>query len=119
MQLKQIIDELLKERNRSLSWLAQNTGKTFDGLKLSLIKESLKYSDVIKIAKVLDVSVCKLFAEHTLKPADDRFLNNLEEENVTYSTAIQKELEACKELNITLKNQLKDKELIIQLLSKK
>jgi lambda repressor-like predicted transcriptional regulator len=119
MQLKQIIDDLLKERNRSLSWLAQNTGKTFDGLKLSLTKESLKYSDVKKIAQVLDVSVCKLFAEPTYKPTHEKINSNFEEESITYSNATQKELEACKELNITLKNQLKDKELIIQLLSKK
>ena len=61
MKLKDIVDNLLKERERSLSWLAQQVGKTFDGFRLSLIKESVKYTDLKKIAEVLEVSPNVLF----------------------------------------------------------
>jgi len=34
MSLKEIIDQILKDKHRSLSWLAAEMGKTFDGLRL-------------------------------------------------------------------------------------
>lgn len=120
MQLKEIVDDLLKQRNRSLSWLAQQIGKTFDGLKLSLLKESVKYSDVKRIAEVLNVSPGSLFPEHDEQLQEDNYTdkgNILEEENFQYGS-LRKELVACKELTGTLKDQLKDKEKIIELLNK-
>lgn len=119
MQLKEIVDDLLKQRNRSLSWLALQIGKTFDGLKLSLLKESVKYSDVKRIAEVLDVSPGSLFHTHEqLQEGDYSDKKNiLEEEDFQYGS-LKKELDACKELADTLKDQLKDKEKIIELLNK-
>ncbi|MES2458052.1 MAG: hypothetical protein V4594_21015 [Bacteroidota bacterium] len=61
--LKRIVDDLLKERERPLSWLARQMDKTFDGLKLSLIKGSIKYTDLVRMAEVLGVDVCWFFAK--------------------------------------------------------
>ena len=61
--LKRIVDDLLKERERTLSWLARQMDKTFDGLKLSLIKGSIKYTDLLRMAEVLGVDVCWFFAK--------------------------------------------------------
>ena len=47
MYLKETVARLLKNKNRSLSWLALEMGKSFDGLKLSLVKGSIKYLDII------------------------------------------------------------------------
>lgn len=109
MELKRIVDKALKQQNRSLSWLAGEMNKTFDGLKLSLVKGSLKYTDIIKMAEVLKLPAAYFFGE-TLP------YNIVEEEIVGYA-AQKNELSACRELAATLKSQLTDKEKIIELLS--
>lgn len=110
MKLKDIVDKELKDQNRSLSWLATEMNKTFDGLKLSLVKGSIKYTDIKKMSQVLNVPAANFFQEE----------NNLEnlvlEEKVEYSS-LRSELNSCKELTAILKNQLLDKEKIIDLLS--
>ena len=116
MYLKEIVNKILKERNRSLSWLAMEMGKTFDGLKLSLTKGSIKYTDLKRMANVLDIPVSKFFEENS---ADEGMLpkHTLGEEKTQY-TSMKNELSSYKELINTLKSQLKDKEKIIDLLSK-
>ena len=61
--LKQIVDDLLKKKQRSLSWLAEQMNKTFDGLKLSVTKGSIKYNDLLLMAEVLDVEVSTFFGK--------------------------------------------------------
>ena len=117
MELKEIIDNLLKEKNRSLSWLAAQVGKTFDGFRLSLIKESVKYTDLKKISEVLEVTPNVLFGVLVPYEKIDQDLSMKENKNVTYS--LTAELEMHKQLTESLKNQLKDKERIIDLLSQK
>ncbi|MBC8053590.1 MAG: hypothetical protein H7Y13_11055 [Sphingobacteriaceae bacterium] len=112
MALKTIVDRRLKEQDRSLSWLAGQIDKTFDGLKLSLLKESLKYSDIKKMAEVLKVPPAYFFEE------ENTIENMVEEEKFEYSS-LKTELSSCKELAGTLKSQLADKEKIIELLSLK
>lgn len=112
MKLKAIIDILLRDQNRSLSWLAAEMNKTFDGLKLSLVKESIKYIDIKRMAVILDVPAACFFKE------EDRNDYVLAEEKVEYSS-LKTELAACKELVETLKSQISDKERIINLLSEK
>jgi len=107
--LKEIVDALLKKHNRSLSWLAMEMGKTFDGLKLSLIKESIKYADLKRMAEVLEVSPGVFF------DSDASQISIAEEGEPSYG--LQSELRSCRELSETLKSQLKDKEYIIQLLT--
>lgn len=112
MKLKAIIDKTLKEQNRSLSWLAAEMDKTFDGLKLSLVKESIKYTDIKKMAAILKVPASYFFKE------EDWLENMVAEEKIEYSS-LKTELTACKELSETLKSQISDKERIINLLSEK
>jgi hypothetical protein len=112
MLLKDIVDGLLKAENRPLSWLAGEMNMTFDGLKLSLLKGSLKYNDLKRMAVILKVQ-----PEQFFRAADDqpgKF--TMGEELVTY-TSLRNELASCKELVDALKSQLKDKEKIIGLLS--
>lgn len=110
MRLKKIVDKALTDQNRSLSWLAGEMNKTFDGLKLSLVKGSLKYTDIIKMAEVLKLSTSYFFEE------EDALTSMVEEEKIEY-LSLKAELSACKELTATLKNQVADKEKIIELLS--
>jgi len=117
MKLKDIVDDLLKERERSLSWLAQQVGKTFDGFRLSLIKESVKYTDLKKIAEVLEISPNVLFGigvKYTLENGEFK----TEEFGQKY-TISNSQVEMYKQLTESLKNQLKDKDKIIELLTKK
>lgn len=109
MELKNIVDKALKDKNRSLSWLAAEMNKTFDGLKLSLVKGSIKYTDIKKMAGILQIPASTFFDEEeiTYMVAEDR---------VEY-VSLKTELSSCKELASTLKNQLADKEKIIELLS--
>lgn len=122
MRLKDIVDELLKERERSLSWLAQQVGKTFDGFRLSLIKESIKYTDLKKMAATLDVPPSVFFITDIKKYKNMKADLKIEEndlESYPKLPSFNVEVEMYKELTESLKNQLKDKDKIIQLLSKK
>ncbi|MBC7912993.1 MAG: hypothetical protein H7Y07_02620 [Pyrinomonadaceae bacterium] len=109
MELKNIVDTILKDQNRSLSWLAVEMNKTFDGMKLSLVKESIKYTDLKRMAVVLKVPVAAFFNEK-------EELNLVAEEMPVY-TSLKSELGSCRELVKTLKSQIVDKEKIIGLLS--
>ncbi|MEJ2883897.1 hypothetical protein [Pedobacter sp. GR22-6] len=110
MYLKNIVDEILKDKARSLSWLAVQMGKTFDGLKLSLVKESLKYKDISEMAKILEVSPNTFFQSELPTYASIATMNSSDDEKGNTKT--------CKELVAALKDQIKDKEKIILLMSK-
>ena len=107
---------MLKERNRSLSWLAMEMGKTFDGLKLGLTRGSIKYTDLKRMADILEIPVSRFF-EESLDNEGGTQKNMLFEEEPQY-ISLKNELISCKELISTLKSQLKDKEKIIELLSR-
>jgi len=117
MQLKSVVDGLLKEKNRSLSWLAEEMGKTFDGLKLSLVKGSIKYNDLIEMAKVLEVLPAVFFQTEVNIYATETDISTLAEPREEYGGDVKSNLKNCKELLAALKDQLKDKEKIISLLS--
>ena len=112
MKLKNIVDGILKNQSRSLSWLAIEMDKTFDGLKLSLVKESIKYTDLNKMAAILKVSPALFFDD------EETAISIVAEDFVEY-TSLKSELSSCRELATTLKSQLKDKEKIIELISTK
>ena len=116
MLLKSVVDDLLKEKNRPMSWLAEEMGKTFDGLKLSLIRGSIKYNDLISMSNILEVSPSLFFPGDSLsgKTKNNNFLG---EPGVKYSSA-KNDLKNCREMLDALKDQLKDKEKIISLLTK-
>lgn len=113
MALKATIDKILKERNRSLSWLAHGIGKTFDGLRLGLLNESVKYKDIILIAEKLEVSPCVLFDEEKGYQIQN---NTIPVEAGPEYGDLRANLKTCKELISTLKDQVKDKERIINLM---
>ncbi len=116
MFLKLVVDGILTEQNRSLSWLAAEMGKTFDGLRLSLIRGSIKYIDIQKMAKILNVPIVRLFTDPTDFNEESRLIIN--EPAETYHTKYGTELKNCQEMVAALKSQLKDKDKIITLLSK-
>lgn len=115
MYLKNIVDEILKDKARSLSWLAVQMGKTFDGLKLSLVKESLKYKDLSEMARILEVSP-NTFFQSELPPYTRVNSENIQDAK----TALDEKGNAktYKDLVAALRDQLKDKEKIISLMSK-
>lgn len=111
MSLKAIVEEILKEQGRSLTWLAEKVGKTVDGLRLGLMNKSVKYKDLLLMAEALNVSPCYFFK--TDKISVNTKKSTLAEPLVEYGDSLKN----CKELNATLKDQLKDKERIISLLN--
>jgi len=117
MYIKTVVDGLLKERNRNLSWLAKQMSRTFDGLKLSLVKGSIKYTDLQNMANILEVQPKVFFEDNTAQYEAKKARNMLAEKTGEYS-AVKRDLENCTELVSTLKAQIKDKEKIISLLNK-
>ncbi len=117
MYLKTIVNEILKKNNRSLSWLSVEMNKTFDGLKLSLLKGSLKYNDLILMSKILNVPPTIFFEETNPTHLLDK--EDLKAPDAEHETSIlEMELKNHKEMLSTLRDQLKDKDKIISLLSK-
>lgn len=113
MDIKSTVDEILKTKNRSLSWLAVEMEKTFDGLKLSLVRGSIKYNDIILMSKILEVQPSYFFENDQ----ETGTSISAAEEEPEYSS-LKRELKVCKEMIAALKDQIKDKEKIISLLSK-
>lgn len=117
MELKVVVDGLLKEKNRSMSWLAEEMGKTFDGLKLSLLKGSIKYNDIVEMARILEVHPAFFFSGGTnLYPIGNETTTTVSEPEAEYSNS-KNNLKNCKEMLAALKDQLKDKDMIISLLN--
>lgn len=117
MLLKSIVDGILKERNRPMSWLADEMDKTFDGLKLSLTRGSIKYNDLLTMARVLDVSPAIFFKTDPQPYKASAGNDTLSESKGEYAD-LKANLKNCKEMLATLKDQIKDKDKIIYLLSK-
>lgn len=111
MSLKEIVYGILKEKRRSVTWLAEEMGRTFDGLRTGLVNESVKYKDMVVMAEVLKVSPNRFF--ETIEEHPDPEQNMVSEESIEY-----KRLKSCEELVATLKKQINDKERIISLLTK-
>lgn len=63
MSLKNTVDKILKDKGRSLSWLAKSIGRTVDGLRLAIKNESIKYKDIIAIANLLKIHPGTLFID--------------------------------------------------------
>lgn len=117
MELKSIIDEILKQRKRPFSWLADQMGMTFDGFKLSLINTSIKHRDIELMAKILEVSPSRFFSTTTVNKGQ-LAAQSVAEVNITVQSELKQALKSCKELNAALKDQIKDKDKIIALMSK-
>jgi len=102
MTVKDIVDDLLKKEKRSASWLSKEMGMTPDGLRLGLLKESIKYSSIVQLCGILGVKAGVLFGEgEVLRTAIDDKQGNDDRQLVRL-----------------LKEQVRDKQLIIDLLIK-
>ena len=53
MNLKNWVESALNDINRPLSWLAAEMDRTTEGLKLSIDKETMKFSDLKKMIAIL------------------------------------------------------------------
>lgn len=111
MSLKDLVSEILIEKERSLNWLAENIGRTGDGLRVGLNRESVKYKDLVAMAEKLQISPSRFF-----KPTAQDL--NPQQNVVSETTVEYGRLKGCEELVTALRNQINDKERIITLLSK-
>lgn len=112
MALKIIIEEILKSKKRSLSWLSVEMDKSVDGLRLSLVRESIKYSDINRMAEILEVSPAAFFESGARPYKETGAASKLSGSDSEYS-----DLKYYKGMCAILKDQLNDKEKIITLLS--
>ncbi|MBK0383555.1 hypothetical protein I5M32_11360 [Pedobacter sp. SD-b] len=114
MDLKKIIDEILKQKEKPLSWLALEMEKTYAGFRLSLSNETLKYSDIKKMAEILNVPVSLFFEVNNTQKIKGNYNSQISSSIVNdsqekYKTKYEVE-------NEYLKQQIIDKEEIIKLL---
>lgn len=100
MNIKELIESELIEQKRTLTWLSNEMGMSYAGLKLSLSKETLKVSDLKRICKILNVDICNMICDTVGIQAGD--------------VGSIKELNNLIELNKSLKAQLKGREELIE-----
>lgn len=122
MSLKETVEKILEEQQRSLSWLATEMGKTFTGLKMSLVNESIKYADLKKMVDILNIPITILFDGSTSQKIKGNYNNQagtsmlLNDPEVKYKKI---EVDGLKKQIQLLESKLVDKDKIIELLTKK
>jgi hypothetical protein len=102
------VDRELRRMKRSRSWLAGELGMTPDGLRLSLIRESIKYGDLVRVCEILGVRAGVLFGEG--EGSDSGVLKQVQDDDAHKRDD--------REIIRMLKAQIRDKDRIIELLSK-
>lgn len=112
MVLKNKVEEVLKKKKRSMSWLAEEMGKSVDGLRLSLVRESIKYVDINKMAEILEVPAALFFPNSSELYQEISSVSKVSESGSEFE-----ELKYYKGMVALLKDQLNDKQKIITLLS--
>jgi hypothetical protein len=110
MTLKERVDRELRRVKRSRSWLAGEMGMTPDGLRLSLIKRSIKYGDIVRVCEILGVRAGVLFGEGEVGSSDSGVLKQVQDDDAHKRDD--------REMMRLLKAHIKDKDRIIALLSK-
>ena len=122
MTLKESVEKILEEQKRTLTWLAGEMDRTYSGFKLSLENETIKYSDIKKMQELLNVPMTVLFDTSTTiyqknKGGYNAVTNNSQ---VNEDAGIYKnENQILRDKIVILENTIKDKQHIIDLLSKK
>jgi hypothetical protein len=109
MTLKERVDKELRRVKRSRSWLAGELGMTPDGLRLSLIWESIKYGDIVRVCEILGVRAGVLFGD-VVEGSDSGVLKQVQDDDVHKRDD--------RIIIKILKEHIKDKDRIIALLSK-
>lgn len=129
MELKEIVDSLLKEKKLTKSWLASRVKMKPDGFRLALVKHSIKFDEIFRMAEALEVSPSVFFNA----PANSykvESLNNLAQEpnemELYEMSSHKNEINTLKSQNkklrdevTKLKEHLSDKSKIIKLLEEK
>lgn len=119
MTLKTIVDGLLKKKNRPLNWLAREMKKTDDGLKLSLVRESIKYADIVTMSRILEVSPLVFFETEDNSAPKKLAISTNDPEAKPAHKVLKQKLENAEEMLAVLRQTLKDREMIINLLGKR
>lgn len=122
MSLKSTVDTILEGQSRSFNWLAGEMDRTTDGLRLALVNESLKYSDIKKMVQLLKVPITVLFEQGASVQNIKGNRNNQAGGNMMLSEPAgeyKRENDLLKEQIEQLKDQLADKAKIIELLTQK
>ena len=117
MNLKTIVDKALKSERRTFDWLCTELEMTPQGLRGALTNENLKFKDLKKLVSLLNISIDRLFENYIsqhIEGDNNNQISQVGEATVMYRT----ENDRLNELVIELRNQIKDKEEIIQLLKK-
>ncbi|SHG77869.1 hypothetical protein [Pedobacter caeni] len=117
MDIYAVVKAILKEKKRPFTWLVRQMDMTSDGLKLALKNESIKYRDINRVAGFLEVSPYTFFDAGD-KPYKTEESSNLTAESKNEYSSLKNSLKNCKEMSAALKEQIKDKEVIIALLKK-
>jgi len=129
MDLKEIVDALLKEKKLTKGWLADKVKMKPDGFRLALKKHSIKFDELSRMSEALEVSP-SIFFSNQLKQYDDKYLNNsvleTDEKGSYTETSTKSEINTIKYQNkrlkeevLLLKEQVQDKAKIIKLLEEK
>ena len=85
MSLKIIVEGILKRKTRSMSWLAGQMDKSADGFRLSLMRGSIKFIDLKKMASILDVPIERFFMEDPQKYDKSKSASRLSEPENEYT----------------------------------
>ncbi|MBD1364411.1 hypothetical protein IDJ77_11380 [Mucilaginibacter sp. ZT4R22] len=112
MSLKQAVEVILAEQKRNLTWLASEMDKTYTGFKLSLENETIKYSDINKMLDILESPVELIFEENVRRYSNKGSESNIVREPEIVYHSLRDQIEI-------LKSTVKDKDRIIELMSKK
>ncbi|MHA4893902.1 hypothetical protein ACXZ1K_04050 [Pedobacter sp. PWIIR3] len=129
MDLKEIVDTLLKEKKLTKRWLAAKVKMQPDGFRLALKNHSIKFDELSRMSEALEVSPSTFFSA-TLKEYENKNLNNsvletdenrlyLESSSKNEVRSIKTQNKKLKEEVLILKEQLQDKSKIIKLLEDK
>lgn len=123
MTLKERVEIELKKQKRSLSWLALKIEMTVDGLRGSLVTESIKYSNIVRVCEAMGIKAGVLFGEEENLTSEsvkhgEVAASAAPSRNDTETSSAQAGFKDSEEMIRMLKEQIRDKERIIELLSK-
>lgn len=129
MELRKIVEDLLKEKKLTRAWLASKVKMKPDGLRLALTVGSLKFNQIVLMSDALQVSPTLFFpaSEKLYQEASGgNYVSEPDKAQEYRDNAYKNEINALKLQNkklreevAALKEQVADKAKIIKLLEDK
>lgn len=122
MNIKIVVDRELRRQGKTFKWLVEKVGISNNGLKSGLENDSIRFGDLKKLLQVLKMPITMLFE------GDTTYQSIAGDNNTQASHSFiageppleyKRENDRLKEQVEQLKNQLNDKDMIIQLLKSK